>query len=266
MLILNRLAGFGAHRWTPLDLRPVVWLDFADPSSLWQDTSGTTAVAAASDTIARANNKGTAHGYFSQATGTKQPSWQTTDYPHASFDGGDVLASSAAIDLAATDELTTLVSIQRATTSVTATIVYEHSSDVNSNTGTFYNSATDGNTSTADTRESLARGTATVVPGILSSKSGLATSGSAEVIVSTHDISTSISTIRVNASAGTNGTASKGSGNFSSQTQYVGGRGTTPSLAHNGRIVDVMLFDRILTAAEIARLETYVGAKMGVTL
>ncbi len=74
-----------------------IWYDFTDISTLWQDTGGTSAVAADGDPIARVDDKGSLGVNITQATGSKQPAYDTDFVSHGGglFDGTDVLFAAA---------------------------------------------------------------------------------------------------------------------------------------------------------------------------
>ncbi len=74
-----------------------IWYDFTDISTLWQDTGATSSVAADGDPIARVDNKGSLAVNITQATGSKQPAYDTDFVSHGGglFDGTDVLFAAA---------------------------------------------------------------------------------------------------------------------------------------------------------------------------
>lgn len=70
----------------------VSWLDFDDPSVLFQDTAAATPVTGSSQPIGRVNNKISGAPFFSNGTTAQKP---TFDGSKALFDGGDSLLSSS---------------------------------------------------------------------------------------------------------------------------------------------------------------------------
>jgi hypothetical protein len=80
-------------------------------------------------------------------------------------------------------------------------------------------------------------------------------------LTSTHDITASLSVIRANGVNGTNGTFTKGTGNFLGYPLYIGRRGGS-SLPFNGRLYSLAVrFGANLTDAQIAQTETWVNSK-----
>lgn len=79
--------------WSPLDLgaKLLLWLDYSDTSTLWQDTSATTAATTNGDPIARIDDKSGNGRYYEQGTASKQPVVTTGG---ATFDAVDYLISS----------------------------------------------------------------------------------------------------------------------------------------------------------------------------
>lgn len=91
--------GTSIDAFTPLAFSPVLWLDFSDPSTLYTD-AGITLVTADGDAIYQANDKSTSANHVLQATLGARPTYKTGIVGRRSvarFDGGDDLASGAAI-------------------------------------------------------------------------------------------------------------------------------------------------------------------------
>lgn len=86
----------------------LVWLDPSDLTSMWTDTARTTPVSADGQAVASILNKGTAGGYFEQATAGKQPLYKTAGGLHWLLTDGidDDLSVSSRFGLAANPNLT----------------------------------------------------------------------------------------------------------------------------------------------------------------
>ena len=78
-------------------------------------------------------------------------------------------------------------------------------------------------------------------------------------------ISADLSTLRVDAAQVASSLSDQGSGNFGSYPLYFGRRAGT-SLPFNGREYQTVIRSRLLSAAELSSLETFVAAKTGVIL
>ena len=157
------------------------------------------------------------------------------------------------------DKATICAGVMRAA-GTSARLLFELSSNFNTNAGSFNVIAPDGGTRSY---ASVARGSASVA----SSQSAYipgdpGTGADTSVITATHTISGDLSTIRQNGVSGIDGTADKGSGNFSTYPLYAGARAGT-SLFFNGNRYPSMGINRLLTEAELAQVEAWVNARTG---
>lgn len=245
-------------------LVPAVWLDIQDISTLWQDTAGTTAVTTAGQSIARVDNKGSLGGYFQQGTGTKQPTYQTSGYVHALFDGtDDALVSQANINLSATDKVTVFGAWERTTTVGNDIVVVEHTTT--STAGSFFIWATNTAANNATFRAAGARGSTAGGSPQWAEVSGLATSGSPEVLASTNDIAGDSTKLWVNNGTPVEATGDKGTGNFVSGSMSVGAR-TGNQFYLAGKLTDIVVFDSLLSDTDRQTVQTYLADKNGATL
>jgi hypothetical protein len=76
---------------------PVIWLDFSDTSTLWQDTSATTPVTTNGDTIQRIDSKGSDTTNWQNAV--SPPSWSSAHVNGlgcGTFDGSEHLTTTVA--------------------------------------------------------------------------------------------------------------------------------------------------------------------------
>ena len=86
------------------------------------------------------------------------------------------------------------------------------------------------------------------------------------VLTGLGDISGDTSTLRVNGTQVSQGTADQGTGNFLAYPLYLGGRGGT-SLFFTGHLYSLITrFGPTLDAATIASTETWVAGKTGIVI
>jgi len=89
-----------AAAFTPASLSPAAWYDPSDLSTLFQDTAGTTPVTTAGQSVARINDKSGNGLTLTQSTSTKCPTYQVdgNGKPYILFDGtNDTIGNSAAV-------------------------------------------------------------------------------------------------------------------------------------------------------------------------
>lgn len=194
-----------------------------------------------------------------QATGTSMPKYKTDGTLHwLLYDGTDDGHATGTITWG-TDEVASCFGGTKSSDAA-AQVVFELSPTINANTGAFYLVA---GTNNITGWTAASRGTATSGSG---QTAGVITAApDTRVVTSTHDISADRTTIRVDGVDGTPATADKGTGNFGSYPLYFGRRGGT-TLPFNGREYQTVIRSRLLSAAELSSLETFIAAKTGVIL
>jgi len=74
MMMSSNVAASG---FNPIDLIPYVWLDFTDPTKLWQDTAKTIPVTASNDPVAGVDDLSGLGTIIQQSTATKRPLYKT---------------------------------------------------------------------------------------------------------------------------------------------------------------------------------------------
>ena len=85
------------------------------------------------------------------------------------------------------------------------------------------------------------------------------------VLTGTGKIASDTSTLRANGAVSATSATDQGTGNFGSYAMYFGRRGGT-TLPFNGREYQTVIRSRLLSAAELSSLETFVAEKTGVIL
>ena len=176
------------------------------------------------------------------------------------FDGSDDFLRTNNINFTGTDKVNLFAGVRKL--SDNAQIVAELSEISNFNDGAFYFAA--GTDSGGIGYTSMARGTAFISPSqIAGSFTHLAPDTA--VLSVKHDISNSLSGIRRNGVAGTDGTGDKGTGNFDNYPLYIGRRGGT-SIPFNGHIYSLIGVGRLTSGNETADVEKELAKRTGVTL
>lgn len=176
------------------------------------------------------------------------------------FDGVNDWMQTAAIDLAARDELTVILGLRKLV-NTPAGIPIELSGNAFSNPGAFYLAAPESTGGGADYRF-YARGNSAPAAGVTS---GAILAPDTCVLTATSDISANSRVLRRNGVQVGGSTTVMGGGNWRSYPFYLGARAGT-SLCFNGWIFGLIVINRQLSAAELAAAEGWMAAKAGVTL
>jgi hypothetical protein len=236
------------------------WYDPSDLSTMFTDTAGTTPATDGS-AVARINDKSGRGNHATQGIFSRRPILRQLaggEY-YLEFDGIDDSLVTGTIT-PGTDKVQVFAGVRRF--AVGSNMIVEHSSNVNTNNGSFflnYSGSLDRYSSTARANAGTSI-TQTAVFDV-----DLPTPESS-VLSATHDIATNLSTIRRNAVAGTDATGDKGTGNYLAYPMFIGARGGT-SLFFNGHIYSLIVrFGANLDTPTIENVESYVANKTGVTL
>jgi hypothetical protein len=220
------------------------WYDPTDLTTMFQDTAGTQPVTATGQRVALLRDKGPSAIHLSQATSAARPIYQVdaSNRPYLLFDGVDERMSSAS---AVSGTLQTLfVGV------ITTTNGMVFNTTVGANDRLTVRTATTGTPATVSYYNGAATG---------KSGSGAAT---AQLVVGTVNKTGPVITCRLNGSDQVGTTAV-------TPTATVGtslGGSTAGTLFFGGSLYCAVMIARALTTAERARLETYLGARMGLVL
>lgn len=243
--------GGGGALWTPAR---------ASGALLWWDPSVLAAGAVASWTDRIAGVAAT------QATGTKQPTQSATaignTYPGVSADGGDELvAAGAGAVLSGKTTLTIVMAMVDAST--TASIALELTANATANDGGLYIAPNDGS---AGLIRGAVRGTSSST--IRSIPEALAT---VKVVSMAFDFATAganaIPWVRVNGTAATVTTAASASaaGSAANASLYFFARGGALTAPYTGTLGDIFIRNSIAQDADLARAESFIGARCGLS-
>ena len=165
------------------------------------------------------------------------------------------------INFTSTDKMTVLVGVRKFS-DVSLSLLYELSVDINSYPGSLYLAAPNTPGVSGD-YGAASRGTAGATGGQVA-KSAVLPAPNSAVITATHDISASLSKLMINGSSnGTNGSSSKGSGNFGNYPLYLFARNQA-SLFFNGLAGPIIMRGAQSSAAEIANAENWINAQQKV--
>jgi hypothetical protein len=224
----RRALFLGNSQFSLLALAPVLWLDATDLTTLFQDTGATSPVTAPGQSVARWNDKSGNNNHATQATGTAQPTCQTG---YLAFDAGDSLASLA-IDYS---QLTV------------AAVAYRN------NTTDFQNIAYLGNSSFMF---QSAAAQFRVVDNIFSSLI-VSAATTTKLLVVASVTKSATQTLSINGGAESSQGASSGNANG---TVHIGSQGGTVRFL-NGRIYELILFNRQLNSVERTGLRNFLNTK-----
>ena len=170
------------------------------------------------------------------------------------FDGVDDAMATPSIDFTGTDEMSVFAGVRKLTT--TAQVITE----LSFNTGTFYHVVGD---SAPKAYSAVARGSASLTSPLIGFE--VTDAPDTAVFTALHDISGDLSRVRRNGVVGTDGTADKGTGNFSNNIMYIGARSQN-SLYFNGHLYGLTVRGALTDAATLAKTEKLVAKKTGISL
>jgi hypothetical protein len=232
-----------------------VMFDFFNAANLYTDSARTALVSASGDGIGSATDL-SGNGKHASSAGSARPSWNSAGY--ATFDAFDDYLQTAAVDFSATDKITVVAAVRKATDA--AAMVSELSSSTGSSNGSFYvASGTDGITGYT----TLARGSASLAT---SQRAGVAVAApDTAVVTAFSDISGDLSRIYRNGVIGTDGTGDKGTGNFGNYVLNIGARNAA-GVFLNGRIYRLLVIGRALTTTERNTAERWASQPVGIAI
>jgi len=188
------------------------------------------------------------------SAGTYQRIAAATDYatagflPYLALDGTDDSFGTNSIDFSATDKMSVCAGVTKLSDATAQTIV-ELSSVADTNNGAFwvrreygYLVRSGGGTNTTFT--------------------DAVTAPSTNVITLISDFAAPLTRTRVNGVSGTTSATPSGGGNFGNYPLYIGRRNNA-TLPFNGRIYQLIVCGKTLSASELASTEAYVNQKTG---
>jgi hypothetical protein len=190
------------------------------------------------------------------SAGTYQRIAAATDYdtvgflPYLALDGTDDSMATGSISFTATDKMTVVAGITKLTSA--DGIISELSADLSTNNGAFYLF------SYSDTAYYFgSKGTIQVQV----ASSALAAPRT-NTLTGLGDISGDLVTLLVNGAQVAQNTSNQGTGNYGNYPLYIGRRGGS-TLPFNGRIYQMIVCGKTLSASELASTEAYVNTKTG---
>lgn len=182
-----------------------------------------------------------------------------TDYdtsvckPYLAFDGTDDSFGTNSINFSATDAMSVCVGVTKLSDAALQMIA-ELSVNLNTNNGSFYLLGPDG--AAGNNYSFASKGTSSTATNVS------ATSPVTNVITAQSKISTPLASIRKDGAAGSSSTATQGTGNFGNYPLFIGRRNNA-SFPFNGRIYQLVVCGKTLSASELASTEAYVNSKTG---
>jgi hypothetical protein len=204
---------------------------------------------------------------YGSAAGTYQRIAAATDYdsdpskflPYFAMDGSNDAWATAAIDFSATDKMSVFAGVTKLSDAATGMIT-ELSAVAATNLGTFYLAGPW--TAGSGSYRYLSCGTSAVNVPVDAGYPAPVTS----VLAAQSSISAPSALLRVNGVQEAISVASQGTGNFgAAYPLYIGARaGATQPF--NGRIYSLTVVGKLCSASEIASMETWAGARAGLTL
>jgi len=203
------------------------------------------------------------------STATSMPAYQrvttATDYdafgflPYLALDGTDDSMTSSSVNFSATDKMAVVAGVTKLTDTGDGNIV-ELSSNVNLNSGAFYFWAPE---AVGLKYTMLSRGTAAINVNQRATTSSTTYNAPSTVVLSgVMNISGDSNELRLNATSINTATGDQGTGNYGNYPLYIGRRGGS-TVPFNGRIYQMVVCGKALSASELASTEAYVNTKTG---
>jgi len=196
------------------------------------------------------------------SAGTYQRIAAATDYatagflPYLAFDGSDDSFGTGSIDFSATDKMSVCAGVTKLSDAAAAILV-ELSATTTSNSGSFYIAAPEGTSSaffSSKMRGSINAASAVVTLGFPAPVTS--------VISALGDIASDENLLRIDGTQRASSVADQGTGNFGNYPLYIGRRNNA-SLPFNGRIYQMVVVGKTLSASELASTETFVNSRTG---
>jgi len=177
----------------------------------------------------------------------------TSSCHYLQFDGIDDSLSTQSVDFTGTDKLMVSTGIRKLT-DASQGMIFELSANLNTNPASSY-LVTGTNSVAAPNYASASRGTATATFGHGATSTASFAAPISNVVTATHDIAGSLTALRINGVAnGTNGTSSKGTGNFGNHPMFIGRRGGS-SVPFNGRLFGIVVRGADATTPQLLQTE-----------
>lgn len=245
---------------TPLSIfgpsRLKLWLDVSDISTLYQDNTLATPVAALNDPIGGIKDKSGNGNNATQGTSGSRPLWKQdgNNQYNALFDGTDDSWATAAIDFSGSDKIAVFVAMRKLSDAASGMAV-ELSSSLASNNGSFALQAP-GVSAATDFRWN-SKGTAAITA---TYSNAAVAAPVTTVITGVGDISGPACTLRINGAQVAQSVSTQGTGNFGNYALNIGRRNGT-TFPVNGQIYQLFIVSGAVTASEIAAAEAYMNSK-----
>jgi len=204
---------------------------------------------------------------YGSSAGTYQRIAAATDYdtagflPYLALDGTDDSFATGSIDFSATDKMAVCAGVTKLS-DATSGCILELSTNFALNAGSFA-MFTGSNTAAGPQYNFSSRGNATAVSGQTANSTTAFAAPITNVVTGQGDISGDLASLRINGAAnGTNGTTDQGAGNFGNYALYIGRRGGS-TFPLNGRLYQIVVCGKTLSASELASTEAFVNQKTG---
>lgn len=259
---MRRRRLLGGGKFSPLALfksgAKGAWYDPSDFSTLFQDSAGTTPVTATGQSVGKILDKSGNGNHATQATAASQPTLQQTagGLYYLSLDGSNDSMATASIDFSGTDKMLICAGITKNSDAALG-IVAELSASVSTNNGTFNLGAP--YSPVSKRFDFISKGTVLAEAPTTSTTYNAPYTG---VISGIGDIAGDVCKLRINASEIVSISTDQGTGNYGNYPLYIGRRNNA-SLPFNGRIYQMIVCGKSLSASELSSVEKFVNGKTG---
>lgn len=230
--------------------------DFNDLSTMYQDAAGTIPVTGVGQPVGKVLDKSGRGNHASQSTSAKRPILQknaTTGAYYLAFDGVDDCLVTGNVDFSGSSKLSLFTGLRKNNDNTAIVVELSQTSGYSTPSAFYLVSGNDGGAigyTGAASHPFLAKINNYLAPDVA-------------VLSLAFDRSTTTSTIRRNAVAGTNGNT--GTGNFGNFPVFIAARNQS-SLPFNGHLYSLISIARLATSTEIINTEKVIAKNVGVTL
>lgn len=240
------------------------WWDASDFSTMFQDSAGTTPVTAVGQPVGRINDKSGRGNHRTQATAASRPTLRqdASGFFYLEYDGVDDSMATGSVDFSATDKMTVWAGAYKAS-DASAQVILELGANSSAAAGLGVFAARTGadygfhlfGTTANERRSDLTY--AAPIANVISLAADIGAAAASEMAARLNGAGATLTVI--------GGASDAGTGNLPNAPLYIGRRGGS-SLPFNGREYQTIIRGAASSDAQIAQVERFIAARMGVAL
>ncbi len=256
---LNEIAA-GTRAFNPASIPGLsAWYDPSDISTLFQDAAMTVPVTGDGQPVGAMRDKSGLGYHMLQPAASQRPIYRTASgLRWLEFDGVDDFMKADGFSMGGSDEVTLATAVHSVFTGIIGTLC-ELSANSSATAGTF--ALFDAGTASSTYMAWRSRGTTNSLAAPIRGEDLPASS----VYTCFGKVSSDVNIIRRNGGQLSSATFDQGAGTFVDDTLYIGARGGS-TYEFEGKLYGLCLFNRVLAAAEVGKMEAYMANKSEVVL